>query len=164
MCIRDSIGTVPAIKPAAGRSASGLVTLLGTPATINRRYTKSLIDQFAGRVDVNLVGAKGLARIAEDYLLQRTVDTTLLQSEILPCFVESGARRTDIVILGCTHYPFLANEMRKLAPWPVDWIDPAEAIANHTRQVLNRTNPAGCLLYTSPSPRDATLSRMPSSA
>ncbi len=38
-------------------------------------------------------------------------------------------RRTDIVVLACTHYPFLVNRMRKTAPWPVDWLDPAEAIA-----------------------------------
>ncbi len=131
------VGTVPAIKPAALRTASGLITLLGTPGTISRDYTKNLITQFASSVEVQLVGARDLAKIAEDYLLQRSWDETLLQAELAPCFVEKNGLRTDIVILGCTHYPFLANQMRKIAPWPVDWIDPAEAIASHAQRLLS---------------------------
>ncbi len=130
------VGTVPAIKPAAERTASGMVTLLGTPATVTRSYIKNLIAKFAADIEVELVGARGLALIAENYLLQHQSDDELLSREIGPCFVQSGDRRTDIVILGCTHYPFLANQMRKLAPWPVDWIDPAEAIAQRTLAVL----------------------------
>ena len=50
-------------------------------------------------------------------------------------YLPDGAR-TDIVVLACTHYPFLANRMRKTAPWPVDWIDPAEAIARRAMSLL----------------------------
>lgn len=53
-----------------------------------------------------------------------------------PCFVEMDGKRTDIVVLACTHYPFLANVFRRLAPWPVDWLDPAEAIARRTVSLL----------------------------
>ncbi len=52
--------------------------------------------------------------------------------QIAPCFIEQDGSRTDIVVLACTHYPFLANVFRRLAPWPVDWLDPAEAIARRT--------------------------------
>jgi glutamate racemase len=50
--------------------------------------------------------------------------------------MERDGRRTDIVVLACTHYPFLVNRMRKTAPWPVDWIDPAEAIARRAMSLL----------------------------
>lgn len=133
------VGTVPAIKPAAERTHSGLISVLGTPGTINRRYTQELIEQFAANIDVNLVAAPKLSRLAEDFMQGRGINRTLLWSEIAPCFVESGKARTDIVVLGCTHYPFLTNEMRKLAPWPVDWLDPAEAIAQHTVSLLDST-------------------------
>lgn len=131
------VGTVPAIKPAAERTQSGLVSLLGTPGTIKRQYTKELIEVYAKNIKVELVSAKHLAEIAENYLMQQPIDEALLQQEIAPCFVQQGHKRTDIVILGCTHYPFLANQMRRLAPWPVDWIEPAEAIAKHTQKVLS---------------------------
>lgn len=130
------VGTVPAIKPAAERTRSGLVSVLGTPGTIQRRYTHELIKQFAADIDVNLVASTKLARMAENYMQQIPVDTEQLWDEIESCFIEIKGRRTDIVVLGCTHYPFLTNEMRKLAPWPVDWLDPAEAIAQRASSLI----------------------------
>ena len=64
------------------------------------------------------------------------VDEEAVREEIAPCFIEMDGRRTDIVVLACTHYPFLVNRMRKTAPWPVDWIDPAEAIARRALSLL----------------------------
>ena len=133
------VGIVPAIKPAAERTASGLITVLATPGTVKRPYTLELVSKFASHQQVNLVGATQLARLSEDYMQGRSIDTQLLKTEIAPCFVEDNGLRTDIVTLGCTHYPFLVNEMRKLAPWPVDWLDPAEAVARQARLVLTKT-------------------------
>lgn len=130
------VGTVPAIKPAAERTRSGLISVLGTPGTIKRRYTHDLITEFASTIDVKLVAATHLSTLAEDYMQRKSLDKALLWSEIAPCFVETAQARTDIVVLGCTHYPFLSNEMRKLAPWPVDWLDPAEAIAQRAASVI----------------------------
>ena len=48
---------------------------------------------------------------------------------------EEDGRRTDIVVLACTHYPFLVNRFRKMAPWPVDWIDTSEAIARRAKSL-----------------------------
>ena len=59
--------------------------------------------------------------------------------KLLIVFVDSHGARTDIVVLACTHYPFLTNVFRRLAPWPVDWLNPAEAIARHAKSVLPRT-------------------------
>lgn len=134
------IGIVPAIKPAAERTASGLFSVLATPATVKRQHTKDLIHEFAGDCNVNLVGATRLARLAEEHMLGRSIDIAVLQDEIAPCFVESPQAKTDIITLGCTHYPFLVNEMRKLAPWPVDWLDPAEAVARRALYQLQQSN------------------------
>ncbi|PSM19668.1 glutamate racemase [Nitratireductor sp. StC3] len=133
---RRFVGTVPAIKPAAERTRSGLVSVLATPGTVKRQYTRDLITQWASRCHVRLVGSVGLAALAETYLRQGFVDEEAVRAEIAPCFVDMDGRRTDIVVLACTHYPFLANRMRKTAPWPVDWIDPAEAIARRAVSLL----------------------------
>jgi glutamate racemase len=85
---------------------------------------------------VRLVGSGNLARLAEAYLRDGFVDEELVRREIAPCFIEQDGRRTDIVVLACTHYPFLVNRMRKTAPWPVDWLDPAEAIARRALSLL----------------------------
>lgn len=131
------VGTVPAIKPAAERTASGLVSVLATPGTVKRQYTRDLIREWAAKCHVRLVGSDRLASLAEVYMREGFVDEEAVRAEIAPCFVERDGRRTDIVVLACTHYPFLVNRMRKTAPWPVDWLDPAEAIARRALSLLS---------------------------
>ena len=136
------VGTVPAIKPAAERTRSGLVSVLATPGTVKRQYTRDLITQWASKCHVRLVGSDNLAGLAEIYMRQGFVDEEAVRAEIAPCFVEREGRRTDIVVLACTHYPFLVNRMRKTAPWPVDWLDPAEAIARRALLLLSPSHAA----------------------
>jgi glutamate racemase len=123
------VGTVPAIKPAAERTRSGLVSVLATPGTIRRDYTRGLIDSFARDCHVRLVGSSELAPLAEAHMRGEAVDDAAIFREIAPAFMEKDGRRTDAVVLACTHYPFLLSFLERLAPWPVDWIDPAPAIA-----------------------------------
>lgn len=130
------VGTVPAIKPAAERTSSGLVSVLATPGTVKRAYTRDLIQSFATQCHVRLVGADRLAGVAEAHIRGEKIDEALVVEQITPCFVEKDGNHTDIVVLACTHYPFLANVFRRLAPWPVDWLDPAEAIARRTVSLL----------------------------
>ncbi|MEM7566052.1 MAG: glutamate racemase [Pseudomonadota bacterium] len=130
------IGTVPAIKPAMERTGSGVVAVLATPGTVRREYTRRLIDRFAAGRSVRLVGSTALAGLAEAHLARLPLDEAAVRAEIAPCFYEEDGRRTDIVVLACTHYPLLANVFRRLAPWPVDWVDPAEAIAHRAADVL----------------------------
>ncbi|HBF31400.1 glutamate racemase [Rhizobium sp.] len=133
---RRFVGTVPAIKPAAERTRSGLISVLATPGSVKRAYTLDLIQSFASQCQVNLVGSKHLASLAEAYIRGEQVSDEDLMAEISPCFITEEGTRTDIVVLACTHYPFLANRFRKLAPWPVDWLDPAEAIARQARRLV----------------------------
>jgi len=148
------VGTVPAVKPAAERTRSGLVSVLATPGTVKRQYTRDLIAQWAQECHVRLVGSTQLARLAGTYMRHGFVDEEAVRAEIAPCFIEQDGRRTDIVVLACTHYPFLANRMRKTAPWPVDWLDPAEAIA---RRALSRLAPSAAHGDTRPEPRDLAV-------
>ncbi|TAM99980.1 MAG: glutamate racemase [Rhizobiaceae bacterium] len=149
------VGTVPAIKPAAERTRSGIVSVLATPGTVKRQYTRDLIRQWATKCHVRLVGSDRLAALAETYMRDGFVDEEVVRAEISPCFVELEGRSTDIVVLACTHYPFLVNRMRKTAPWPVDWIDPAEAIARRALSLLPPSRQAApartedCALFTS---------------
>jgi len=131
------VGTVPAIKPAAERTRSGMVSVLATPGTVKRQYTRELIRQYAQKCHVRLVGSDNLAAMAETYVRGEMVDEEAVRREIAPCFREADGRRTDIVVLACTHYPFLVNRFRKMAPWPVDWIDTSEAIARRAQSLAD---------------------------
>jgi glutamate racemase len=130
------IGTVPAIKPACAASVSKRVSVLGTQATIAREYTKALIRDFANGADVTLVGSGELAALAEARLRGEQVDDAAIAAELAPCFVDVGGRRTDTVVLACTHYPLLLDQFTRLAPWPVRFIDPAPAIARRAVELM----------------------------
>jgi len=137
------VGTVPAIKPAAERSKSRLISVLATPGTVARDYTRELVAKYAGHCDVTLVGSRHLATLAEAFMHGEAIDERVVAREIAPCFVEQDGRRTDMIVLACTHYPLLLDVFKRLAPWPVEWIDPASAIARRTNHVLGEKFPVG---------------------
>jgi glutamate racemase len=131
------VGTVPAIKPACAQSRTKRVAVLGTQATVGREYTRALIRQFADGCDVALVGSPHLATMAEAELAGAAAADNAIAAEIAPCFAEADGRRTDTVVLACTHYPLLLARLRRLAPWPVAWLDPAPAIARRVADLLH---------------------------
>ncbi|MBX2804625.1 MAG: glutamate racemase [Hyphomicrobiales bacterium] len=152
------IGTVPAIKPAAMLSENGLVSVLGTSATVRRDYTHTLIAEYGEGCRYTLVGSSRLAALAEAEMRGERAPDDALRSEIAPCFIESEGKRTDVIVLGCTHYPLLRHRFETIAPWPVTWLDPAPAIARRAANLLaesgfpvgvgNRSEP-GEIVFTS---------------
>ena len=132
----EFVGTVPAIKPAATLSKNGMISVLATPGTVKRDYTQALIDTFATHQDIALVGSKHLAALADHYIAGEQIDEDDIFREILPCFQEQDERRTDVVVLACTHYPLLLPLFEKLAPWPVTFIDSGAAIARRVEDLL----------------------------
>jgi glutamate racemase len=163
------VGTVPAIKPACAQSRTKRVSVLGTRGTVKREYTKTLIRDFAGDCEVTLVGAGELASLAEAALSGVEVSDSEISAELAPCFVgtgESDPARTDTIVLACTHYPLLMDRLVALAPWPVDWIDPAPAIARRVSDLLepNRgeSDKAGAeMIFTSKRPHTLSKALMP---
>jgi len=133
------VGTVPAIKPACARSKTKRVSVLGTKGTVQREYTRGLIRDFAQGCEVKLVGSPELASLAESALSGHEVSDRDILAELTPCFVgasEGVTSQTDTIVLACTHYPLLLDRFVKLAPWPVEWIDPAPAIARRAADLL----------------------------
>ncbi len=133
------VGTVPAIKPACARSKTRRVSVFGTRGTVNREYTRALIRDFAQGCEVTLVGSPELASLAEAALNGGAVSDEAILAEIKPCFVgdaNDAKARTDTIVLACTHYPLLLDRLKRLAPWPVEWIDPAPAIARRVCDLL----------------------------
>jgi len=148
------VGTVPAIKPACAESHSKRIAVLGTKATVRLEYTHGLIREFASGCDVALVGSSHLATYAEAELAGTPVADDALKTEIAPCFVDTQDRRTDTVVLACTHYPLLTDRFKNIAPWPVTWLDPAPAIARRVSDLLrDRAMPQGAaaarMIFTS---------------
>lgn len=128
------IGVVPAIKPAAQRSTNRVIGLLATPGTVNRHYTQRLIEEFASGCDVVKVGSSALVTLAENKLRGMPVDNNAI-AEIVAPFLQH-LPPPDVVVLGCTHFPFLRAEIAAALPSGTLLLDSGEAIARRTRQVL----------------------------
>jgi glutamate racemase len=155
------VGTVPAIKPACAASATKMVSVLGTEATVKREYTRALIREFAAGCEVTLVGSPNLAALAEHHLRGEPVTDEAIAAEVAPCFVANGAGRTDTIVLACTHFPLLLERLQRLAPWPVTFLDPAPAIA---RRVVDLVGPATSPRALAASQAVFTSGRAPSAA
>jgi glutamate racemase len=163
------VGTVPAIKPACASSRTKRVSVLGTKGTVKREYTKALIRDFAQGCEVTLVGSVDLASLAEAVLNGVEVSDRDIFAELAPCFVGAGEAdlaRTDTVVLACTHYALLMDRLVRLAPWPVDWIDPAPAIARRVADLLgppgSEVDHAGAeMIFTSGRPHTLSRALMP---
>jgi glutamate racemase len=118
---------------------------------------------------VTLVGAGELASLAEAALSGVEVSDSEISAELAPCFIgtgESDPERTDTVVLACTHYPLLMDRLVALAPWPVDWIDPAPAIARRVSDLLKpsggESDDAGAeMIFTSKRPHTLSQALMP---
>lgn len=130
------VGTVPAIKPAVAASLTRRIAVLATPGTVARDYTLDLVSRFAGDCAVDLVGAPRLAALAEAALRGDIVADDAVLAEIAPAFIDRDGRRTDTLVLACTHYPLLVPVFARVAPWPVAYVDAAPAIARRVDVVL----------------------------
>jgi glutamate racemase len=131
------VGTVPAVKPAVALSASRRIAVLATAGTIRRSYTAELVERFAGDCDVRLVAAPKLAGLAEQVLRGESVPDEAFCEQSAPCFSDADGRRTDVVVLSCTHFPLVLDRLQRAAPWPVHWVDPAPAIARRAASLID---------------------------
>ena len=130
------VGVVPAIKPAAQLSKTGKIALLATPATISRRYTQQLINDFAKHCDVLRVGSSKMVQIAEQKLAGIEPNSEVLKHEIQPIL---DSDETDVVILACTHFPILNNDIKSifnLNNHSVSLLDSGQGVANQVKRLV----------------------------
>ncbi len=130
------VGVVPAIKPAAARSASKVIGLLATPATVDRPYTLDLIDRFAPHCTVIRVGSAELVALAEAALRGIEPPRARLAAILEPFFAGPDGARLDVIVLACTHFPLPRDELARAAPRPVAFLDSGEAIARRVETLL----------------------------
>ncbi|MDC0662651.1 glutamate racemase [Marinobacter sp. SS21] len=128
------VGVVPAIKPAAAVSENRRIGLLATPATIRRAYLDRLVDEFAADCQLHRVGHPALVRWIEDWVAGRALPEAEL-AEVLAPFREA---QVDTVVLGCTHYPLIGQQLQGSLPEVRHWVDSGEAIARRTADLLDR--------------------------
>lgn len=128
------VGVVPAIKPAAQITKTKTIGLLATPGTVTREYTQQLIDDHAKHCQVDMIGSTELVLQAENKLRGHLVEKDKIETAIQRW--TSGYSNIDVVILGCTHFPFLQEEISACLKEGIEVIDSGEAIASRVEVLL----------------------------
>jgi glutamate racemase len=144
------IGVVPAIKPAAAISQSKVIGLLATPGTVKREYTQQLIAQFAADCEIISIGSSELVHLAEQKLRGETITQQQLEP-IVQRLIHNP--EIDTVVLACTHFPLLKEELKIALPNIKHWVDSGEAIARRVGHWLSQQN----VDTKSPQPNDGKL-------
>lgn len=130
------VGVVPAIKPAAQVSESHCIGLLATPGTISRPYTQKLIDEFAPDCKIVRIGSSEMVWMAEKQLREGMIDNTELHRILAPLRDAIVHDKLDTVVLACTHFPLLADQLHEQLPEVKHWVDSGKAIAQRAAWCL----------------------------
>ncbi|MBB3763929.1 glutamate racemase [Sphingomicrobium lutaoense] len=150
------VGTVPAIKPAAERSKSRVIGVLGTEATVRQPYVDDLSAQFAEDCIVLRHGSAQLVELAERRLAGEEVSEEEAAEAARPLFEKEHGEKIDVVVLACTHFPLLADHLAKAFPG-TDFIDGSQGIARRIAHLTRGQDwpagaPSGKAIFTGPAP------------
>lgn len=108
------VGVVPAIKPAARLTRNGVVGLLATRATVKRPYTHELVARFASECRIEMLGSAELVELAEEKLQGKDVSLDTVRHILQPWLKMNEP--PDTIVLGCTHFPLLTDELQQVLP------------------------------------------------
>ena len=149
------VGTVPAIKPAAEMSRSRVIGVLGTKATVRQPYVDDLSATFAADCTIIRHGSPELVELAEAKLAGENVDIQAVRSAAQPMFDAPDGDRIDTVVLACTHFPLLEDELRTAFP-EINYVHGGDGIARRIAYLTrNQAWPIaptpGLMLFTGPS-------------
>ena len=134
------VGTVPAIKPAALQTKTGVIGLLGTSATIRQKYVDDLEAEFAAGKRLLRHACPELVAAAEAKLRGDTPDPAVFRAAAEGLRSQPGGEEIDTVVLACTHFPLVEEELRAAFGPDVAFIHGAEGIA---RRVTHLTRDHG---------------------
>jgi glutamate racemase len=125
------IGIEPAIKPAVTHSKTQIIGILATQGTLNSELFNKTTEKYQNTKIIEQVG-HGLVQLIESGDINSPEMTKLLHSYLTP-MIEANM---DYLVLGCSHYPYLIPQIKKILPEHIHIIDSGEAVAKQTQKIL----------------------------
>jgi glutamate racemase len=141
----------PAIKPAVAVTKTGVIGVMATSGTLQSAQFAALLEHYGQGVNVVTQACHGLVECIERGEITQPATQQLLQQYLSP-LLQAGA---DTIVLGCTHYPFVTEQIRHIVGSQIALIDTGEAVARQLQHMLaeydllNQTQqPAQCVFYS----------------
>ena len=152
------IGIEPAIKPAAIQSKKHVIGILATQGTLNSELFHQTAEKFHDTKIIEQIG-HGLVPLIENGEINSKEMDMLLHQYLEPMI----AANIDYLVLGCSHYPYLIPQIKKILPKEIKIIDSGEAVAKQTKNILlekvginQRINNGKSIFYTNSNPKVLT--------
>lgn len=149
------IGIEPAIKPAALNSEKRVIGILATQGTLNSDLFQQTAEKFQGTQIIEQIG-HGLVQLIENGDIDSQKMDKLLKKYLEPMI----AANIDYLVLGCSHYPYLIPQIKKILPKEIKIIDSGEAVARQTKSILTennilnlKTHKGEAIFYTNSNPK-----------
>ena len=149
------VGIEPAIKPAAINSKKNSIGILATQGTLNSKLFIQNVEKFNNTKIIEQIG-HGLVTLIENGEINSAQMDKLLRNYLQPMI----DAKIDYLVLGCSHYPYLIPQIKKIIPEEIKIIDSGEAVARQVKNVLikndllnNKGNKGNCIFYTNSNPR-----------
>lgn len=136
------IGIEPALKPAAAASSNGRIVVMATAMTLREKKFSMLLEQYADKAEITLLPAPGIVEFVEKGITKGPKLEAYLTQLLATC----REAKPDSIVLGCTHFPFVKDSIKKVIGCPVRIFDGAEGTAKETRRQLaiaNKLNDSG---------------------
>lgn len=130
------VGVEPAIKPAAKKTKSGKIGVLATEGTLRSKQFNNISEIHTKNVKVIEENAKGLVELIERGIFKGQ-DLRLILIKHLNRMIEIGI---DQLVLGCTHFPLIIDEIKKIIPPKISILESSDAVAKQTKRVLKENN------------------------
>ena len=155
------VGTVPAIKPAAETTKNGVIGVLGTQATIRQPYVDDLAVRFASHCTVLRHGSHELVELAEAKLAGNSISVDEVRRAAAPLFDQPSGSKIDTIVLACTHFPLLHEELDLAFPGR-SWVDGGRGIARRIHYLTSDqpwpvSYPGGIAIFTGKAPPHTLL-------
>lgn len=129
------IGIEPAIKPAANLSKTQKIGILATKGTLNSELFYETLSLYSNVKIIEQIG-HGLVQLIENGDINSPEMQELLENYLKPMVEEN----IDYLVLGCSHYPYLLPQIKKIIPSSIMIIDSGEAVARQTKKILEQND------------------------
>jgi glutamate racemase len=130
------IGIEPAIKPAALSTKTNVIGILATKGTLNSELFEITSSAFKAQITIKEIVGNGLVDLIENGKINSPEMTKLLELYLKPILADNA----DCLVLGCTHYPYLIPQIRKIVGEKMQIIDSGLAVAKQTKAILDKNN------------------------
>ena len=148
------IGIEPAIKPAATHSKTQTIGILATKGTLSSELFNKAVEVYQETKIIEQIG-HGIVELIENGALHSPKMTELLHSYVDPMIEQN----IDYLVLGCSHYPYLIPQLKKILPPHIQIIDSGAAVAKQTQKILeekvglHEVEKSTCVFYSNHNPK-----------